>query len=526
MDKAIQKRVFVSSTYKNLKKTRIKVREKLYGLSYGVVGMETFPAGDAPLGNSIKQLEKGCDYYILLIGSNYGTIPKGKTISITHAEYRKAHEMKLNNEIEKIFVFVGKDDAPLKADQEESVELQEKRKKFLKEIGDNYSYRTYEDEETLFDALYQTLANEANPFLANDVEVFERFDQIRHLIDENAEGKYRRIGIALNEFVEEFSPVFNLKNSSGPDLNHPIVSKVRDILDESIPSNTFDTSFGGRVDSWGIRQIVFRIETVIKLMLAIKDRSLLNEIGQEIGRSACIDLFEKVILKNKNRKLIPSSLKAFIELFDYWDSSAGWGKLDFQEQDEKNGKWILLTKNNFLTDKAGGQTDDEIIFLYAFWEGYITGALDEALTKLSLLYSELSTDLKNNIILPAYTRIISVKKDPDESMKDVDIFHVYFEKHPYKWAFDILSTVKTKLLNAENIDDERIFTLMQLSGLLNELQSSNKKYYKSVIAQLTKDEQKIVTHILNHKNDNLQIEVNQCIDITNQVLQKFVNSKS
>jgi hypothetical protein len=115
MQKRQNKSVFISSTYKDLVELRKKVADRLHGLFLSVIRMEHFGAtSKSTLENSLKELGKGCNYYILIIGHNYGTIPEGQDISITHSEFKKAVEMKNKKEIEDIFVFKGSLGTPIK----------------------------------------------------------------------------------------------------------------------------------------------------------------------------------------------------------------------------------------------------------------------------------------------------------------------------------------------------------------------------------------------------------------------------
>lgn len=106
-------RVFISSTFKDLKYIRPEVEEFINSLGYKAVRFET---GDIPF-SSDKPLDDMCydevsvsDLYVLIIGQNYGTVKKpniedsNKQISITRAEYRCALRNKL-----KIYVFVDKE---------------------------------------------------------------------------------------------------------------------------------------------------------------------------------------------------------------------------------------------------------------------------------------------------------------------------------------------------------------------------------------------------------------------------------
>jgi len=91
-------RVFVSSVQKELEDERVIVQNLLNTDAYLVahcapVLYEFEPASpDRALDGCLKTLD-GCQVYLLIVGAQYGTLVGD--LSITHAEYRRAKEMKL-----------------------------------------------------------------------------------------------------------------------------------------------------------------------------------------------------------------------------------------------------------------------------------------------------------------------------------------------------------------------------------------------------------------------------------------------
>ncbi len=86
--------VFVSSTYDDLKQERNEVIKALLELSCFPVGMENFSAADDTQWVYIQRLIKECDYYIVIIGSKYGSeLEDG--MSYTEREYRFAIENRI-----------------------------------------------------------------------------------------------------------------------------------------------------------------------------------------------------------------------------------------------------------------------------------------------------------------------------------------------------------------------------------------------------------------------------------------------
>lgn len=79
-------KVFVSSTYEDLREERAEVQKSLLKLNCLPVGMELFPAADAETWEFIKEQIDDSDYYVLLIAGRYGSLaPDG--ISFTEKEF-------------------------------------------------------------------------------------------------------------------------------------------------------------------------------------------------------------------------------------------------------------------------------------------------------------------------------------------------------------------------------------------------------------------------------------------------------
>ena len=89
MDKRYQ--VFLSSTYEDLKEERLEVMKAILELDCFPVGMEYFPAADEDQWTFIANLIDQCDYYIVVLGSRYGSVDE-KGIGFTQKEYEYAIE--------------------------------------------------------------------------------------------------------------------------------------------------------------------------------------------------------------------------------------------------------------------------------------------------------------------------------------------------------------------------------------------------------------------------------------------------
>lgn len=87
----VRYQVFVSSTFVDLKEERSAVFQTLMEMDCIPAGMELFPAMDDEQWNFIKRIVDDCDYYVLILGSRYGSISDAG-ISYTEMEYDYAIE--------------------------------------------------------------------------------------------------------------------------------------------------------------------------------------------------------------------------------------------------------------------------------------------------------------------------------------------------------------------------------------------------------------------------------------------------
>ena len=87
-------KIYLSSTYEDLKDYREAVARALRRLDHHVGGMENYVAADErPLKKCLKDVEK-CDVYVGIFASRYGYVPakdNPNRKSITELEYRQAN---------------------------------------------------------------------------------------------------------------------------------------------------------------------------------------------------------------------------------------------------------------------------------------------------------------------------------------------------------------------------------------------------------------------------------------------------
>jgi hypothetical protein len=79
--------VFVSSTYEDLKEERLEALTALLTAKCFVAGMEYFTAIDKDQFEYIKKIIDDCDFYLLILGGKYGSIPDGEEKSYTEKEF-------------------------------------------------------------------------------------------------------------------------------------------------------------------------------------------------------------------------------------------------------------------------------------------------------------------------------------------------------------------------------------------------------------------------------------------------------
>ena len=86
-------RIFVSSTYYDLKHVREIIREFILNLGYEPVLSEFsdifYRPGDTVQNSCLREISS-CDIFVLIVGKRYGSYFPGDSLSITHREYIEA----------------------------------------------------------------------------------------------------------------------------------------------------------------------------------------------------------------------------------------------------------------------------------------------------------------------------------------------------------------------------------------------------------------------------------------------------
>ena len=118
---------FISSTYKDLQEQRDVIARTIIRNDNFYIGMENFHAVNTNQLNYLKNNIAQSDYFVLVIGKNYGSIIKEKNISYTHYELKIATELK-----KPILLFICNNKSILTG-EDEPIENQEKFTKFVEE---------------------------------------------------------------------------------------------------------------------------------------------------------------------------------------------------------------------------------------------------------------------------------------------------------------------------------------------------------------------------------------------------------
>ena len=215
MEKKYQ--IFISSTFKDLQKARLKVRDAILSMYHFPVGMEMFGALDEDQWEVIKRDIDASDYYVLIIGKMFGSEVPGEGISYTQKEYRYAVEQGIP-----VLAFLMKDDADVaKTFQETDKDRIDKLKAFRKEVetGRVVSFWSNPDELAgqVVSSLSRQIGRKQRPgwirasefdIEKSHAELLELTEKVRELEAENAD--LRKITGEKREpklKVELFKPV-------------------------------------------------------------------------------------------------------------------------------------------------------------------------------------------------------------------------------------------------------------------------------------------------------------------------------
>ena len=136
-------RIFVSSTYIDLKKERETIIQSILQLGHYPICMETFVASQDHQMDFIKEQLDTADMFIIIVGKRYGSCPDGDTCSYTEHEYEYAKQIGLP-----ILAFLSSENySPDEKLINESKEKKDGLKEFLKKLAKE-TFFAYWDNDT------------------------------------------------------------------------------------------------------------------------------------------------------------------------------------------------------------------------------------------------------------------------------------------------------------------------------------------------------------------------------------------
>lgn len=216
---------FISSTYRDLYEERKEVTQIILQLQHIPVGMELFPAANEDQWTLIKDFILNCDYYILIVGSRYGSEDE-EGISYTQKEYQFA----LENDIPIISFLPSAPDEIHADNTEESDEKKEKLKNF-KELVRNKVCKFYKSPENLKAEASASITDliKRNPrtgwIKADKITSAENSEKLVKLMEENK---------ALKEKLEKNKSKNDMGEDELPPLDDKFILQITHIADRKV----------------------------------------------------------------------------------------------------------------------------------------------------------------------------------------------------------------------------------------------------------------------------------------------------
>jgi hypothetical protein len=411
------------------------------------VEMTNFGSADQePTTVSLRELEQ-CQIYLAIFGHRYGFVPEGETSSITHQEYEFAHRLFQEKKM-RLLIYLANDRVPMLPKLIEPEWKRLKQEQFRALLMKRHVVQEFDSPDDLAGWVATQLPRlrreiEENIFTGHKgTKVFDVDDmeELRHDFDPPGRERINRIESTLTAIAESFRTVFAL--DSRPLDVHPIFRELKIRLENIIPGLSLNLE-DGILERTGVRHVVLRTESALSLLRHLTPEQR-HKAGKDIGIGAANDLVGNML---KERRWVPASPDAFVRLWDFWDSTGGWGKLHLIEEPalyealtiasppRHEPIWYIQVENSFLASK---DMDMETIHnLSHFWCGYIFGFLDTALPQVTDLMRDLEADQSSKVTLPPFLRVESVIHIKDHNIT-LDVFGVRFKREVYSEALETL----------------------------------------------------------------------------------------
>lgn len=178
--------IFISSTYEDLKGERQALIGVALENNFIPVGMEQFHAAPTSQWNVITKMIDECDFYLLVIGSRYGSIDDETGLSYTEKEYNYAKAKKLP-----VLVLIKKSSAIAESEKDTGDDKYDKMRKLdefrdrVKNDGNTVDF--FEDINSLKYVASPTLGHAVN--YVDDNAGWIRYQDIVDIINEEADGR-------------------------------------------------------------------------------------------------------------------------------------------------------------------------------------------------------------------------------------------------------------------------------------------------------------------------------------------------
>jgi hypothetical protein len=167
----MSKKVFISSTFSDLKDYRLSVQNGIRQLGLQDISMENFGARDERPKNECIRIVNESDFFVGIFAHRYGFIPDGDNLSITQSEYEAAVTCKVPK-----LIYVMDDNEPVLLTNIDDGENKVKLMAFKKHLFSNHICKMFTNKDNLATSVVADLGraisiNESNNFVGKDIPV-------------------------------------------------------------------------------------------------------------------------------------------------------------------------------------------------------------------------------------------------------------------------------------------------------------------------------------------------------------------
>lgn len=314
--------IFVSSTYTDLKDERLHVLNAITSLKHLAAGMELFCASNDEQFNYIKRVIDDSDYYVLIIGSRYGSINPTTGQSYTEMEFDYAVEKGIP-----VLAFI-KQNAIDQADNSYKKALSD----FIDKVQTGRLVKYWDDLTSLQGAIYPALIEVFNTSPRQGWQRFQDKEDRTELLEE------------INRLRKENDDL-NIKYQ-----DVLLKSKMDDQIDDLVDMN----------DKIDIRyNYTHDYRNILTNVISTSWISVFRLIGPHISAPVCSNVFKDIIrtkcitplshgevnsVNDEDIQTIKYQLAAYGLLKVYTAQSKGAGPLEYIELTDKGRLELLKSK--------------------------------------------------------------------------------------------------------------------------------------------------------------------------------------